>query len=427
MPRPRLEPGTWGVINITTLPDGRYQARGHFRELDGRDRRPSAIAETPEAAAAALRARTAFLTREDAYVSDHSTVDELALWWLDRKHALGALAAGTLENYTTDAKHVVAHFGQLRLSELSIARSETIIRTLAKRDAPLARRVHKTLKAMLADAVRIDARKTNPLAALPAPRLPKAEIYTLAPEQAAILSRAYREWLSQRDKPGPTPDPRIADMLDVLLAVGLRIGELLALRQCDLQLDNATPTLHLRATLTEGKKGEPIWQPHPKAARQRRTIVLPSLAVTALGPYVDGSSSRSPVFPNRSGGWTRTSNVRRILRSFRDEWSEPLERAGIRHGQVTAQLLRRTLATLIANEAGIYRATEQLGHASVLTTERHYVTPAPVVGEASAALIDSLFGAEPAATSDGAAPPAQADDRVARARRKRRSRGSCGS
>lgn len=402
MPRPRLEPGTWGVVSITPLPGGRYRARGHFRDLDGRDRRPSAIGETREAAEAALRARTAFLTREDAYVSDHSTVDELALWWLDRKRSLGPLAAGTLENYTTDAKHVVEHFGQLRLSELTIARCETIIRTLAKRDAPLARRVHRTFKAMLADAVRIDARKTNPLAAFAAPRLPKPEIYTLAPEQAAILSGAYREWLSKRDKPGPRPDPRVADMLDVLLAVGLRIGELLALRHCDLRLDDARPTLRLTATLTDGKKGEPVWQPHPKAARQQRTIVLPALAVTALRPYVDGSASRSPVFPNRLGGWSRPGNMRRILRNFRDEWSEPLERAGIRHGEVTAHLLRRTLATLIANEAGIYRATEQLGHASVLTTERHYVTPAPVVGEASAALVDSLFAVDPALTSGDA-------------------------
>lgn len=407
MPRPRLEPGTWGVVNITPLPDGRYQARAHYGELDGRDRRPSAIADTREAAEAALRTRMAFLTREDAYVSDHSTVDELALWWLDRKRTLGPHAPGTLENYTADAKHVVEHFGHLRLSELTIARSEAIIRTLAKRDAPLARRVHKTLKAMLADAVRIDARKTNPLAAFAAPKLPKAEIYTLAPQQAAILSGAYREWLRKRDKPGPKPDPRVADMLDVLLAVGLRIGELLALRHCDLRLDDPTPTLHLRATLTDGEKGEPVWQPHPKAARQQRTIVLPALAVTALRAYADGSASRSPVFPNRRGGWSRPGNVRRILRNFRDEWSDPLERAGIRHGQVTAQLLRRTLATLIANEAGIYRATEQLGHASVLTTERHYVTPAPVVGATSAALIDSLFGVDPAGD---AVRPAQDED-----------------
>lgn len=410
MPRPRLEPGTWGVISITPLPGGRYQARAHYRELDGRDRRPSAIADTPEAAEAALRARMAFLTREDAYVSDHSTVDEVALWWLDRKRTLGPLAPGTLENYTTNAKRVVEQFGNLRLSELTIARSEAIIRTLAKRDAPLARRVHKTLKAMLADAVRVDARETNPLAAFAAPKVPKAEIYTLAPEQAAILSGAYREWLNKRDKPGPKPDPRVADMFNVLLAVGLRIGELLALRHCDLRLDGPTPTLHLRATLTDGEKGEPVWQPHPKAARQQRMFVLPALAVTALRPYVDGSGSRSPIFPNRLGGWSRPGNVRRILRNFRDEWSDPLERAGIRHGQLTAQLLRRTLATLIANEAGIHRATEQLGHASVLTTERYYVTPAPVVGEASAALIDSLFGVDPAGCLGDAIPPAQDED-----------------
>lgn len=228
MPRPRLERGTWGVIGVTPLPDGRFRARGHFRDLDGRDRRPSATANTPFSAEAALRARTAGLTREDAYLSGRSTVRELAHWWLDRKSAMSGLATGTLESYRTDARHVVEHFGDLRLRDLSIARSETVIRALAKRDAPLARRVHKTLKAMLADAVRVGARKSNPLAAFPAPKLPKAEIYTLAPEQAAILSREYRRWLSQRDKPGPKPDLRVGDMLDVLLGVGLRIGELLA-------------------------------------------------------------------------------------------------------------------------------------------------------------------------------------------------------
>lgn len=55
---------------------------------------------------------------------------------------------------------------------------------------------------------------------------------------------------------------------------------------------------------------------------------------------------------------------------------------------------------MIANEAGVDRAKEQLGHASVTTTERHYITPPRQVGEHTADLIDSVFGGDETAQPD---------------------------
>jgi integrase len=103
------------------------------------------------------------------------------------------------------------------------------------------------------------------------------------------------------------------------------------------------------------------------------------------------SASSAPVFPNRHGACLRPGNIRRILRSFRDDWSEQPETSGIEHNRFTPQLLRRTLATMIANEAGVECAKQQLGHASVSTTERHYITPPRLVGEHTADLTDFMF------------------------------------
>lgn len=261
--------------------------------------------------------------------------------------------------------------------------------------------MRKTLKQMLDDAVRVGAMRSNPVNSVRPPRVPVPEPYTLETAQAQFLRQAYRDWTVQRKKPGPAPDPRVVDMLDVMLSVGLRIGELLALRHRDVDLTSSPPRLVVAATLVDGAKGEPIWPGHTKSRRHRRVLLLPDLAVEALRPYVMATNSSAPVFPNRNGAWARPGNVRRILRSFRDEWSEQLESTGIEHDRFTPQLLRRTLATLIANQAGVDRAKEQLGHASVTTTERHYITPPRIVGGTTVELIDALFGRLPHSTAGG--------------------------
>ena len=314
------------------------------------------------------------------------------MWWLEGVRISGRVSVGTLANYRGDVQHVNRALGEARLSELTIATVDAVIRALAADQPQTAIRVRKTLNLMLNEAVRVGAMRSNPVHSVRPPRVPGKEPYTLEPAQAQFLRKAYRDWLAQRKKPGPAPDPRVPAMLDVMLSLGLRIGELLALRHRDVDLTSTPPTLVVAATLVDDEKGAPKWQANPKARRQRRVLVLPELAVAALRPYVLDSASSAPVFPNRHGAWLRPGNVRRILRSFRDEWSAQLDTSGIEHNRFTPHLLRRTLATMIANEAGVDRAKEQLGHASVTTTERHYITPPRLVGERTVELIDSMFG-----------------------------------
>lgn len=392
MARRRIPLGAFGAIRCYKTEDGRYKARGRFHELSGKYSSPSVMGDTPEEAEALLRARKA--VRPFGVVSIHpdTSVLQASIWWLEGLRISNRVSTGTLANYRGDVKHVNRAIGDARLSELTIATVDAIIRALAADQPQTAIRVRKTLKLMLDEAVRVGAMRTNPVHSVRPPRVPPKEPYTLERAQAQFLREAYRDWLAQRKKPGPAPDPRVPAMLDVMLSLGLRIGELLALRHRDVDLTSTPPTLVVAATLVDDEKGAPKWQANPKARRQRRVLVLPELAVEALRPYVLESASSAPVFPNRYGAWLRPNNIRRILRSFRDEWSAQLETSGIESNRFTPHLLRRTLATMIANEVGIDRAKEQLGHASVTTTERHYIMPPRLVGEHTADLIDSIFG-----------------------------------
>ncbi|GAA1419445.1 hypothetical protein GCM10009640_07160 [Agrococcus citreus] len=59
MARRRTPLGTFGAIRCYETKDGRWKARGRFRELSGKYSSPSAIGDTPEEAEDLLRARKA--------------------------------------------------------------------------------------------------------------------------------------------------------------------------------------------------------------------------------------------------------------------------------------------------------------------------------------------------------------------------------
>ena len=74
----------------------------------------------------------------------------------------------------------------------------------------------------------------------------------------------------------------MADIIDLMLATGCRIGEILALRWSDLDLDGDLPTLTVSGTIkTETGKGT-YRKATPKTDSSRRTVVLPRFAAELL-------------------------------------------------------------------------------------------------------------------------------------------------
>ena len=165
---------------------------------------------------------------------------------------------------------------------------------------------------------------------------------------------------------GPRPSADLADIVDLFLATGLRIGEVLALRWTEVDLTADRPTLAVTGTLIQIKGHGIVRQDATKSAAGRRTVYLPRFAVEVLlrRQTQEPSNSNNAVFATRNGTWVSAHNVRRRWRAIRDgtglEW-------------VTPHAFRKTVATIIEREANAKGADAPLGHTSEAITESYYV------------------------------------------------------
>lgn len=82
--------------------------------------------------------------------------------------------------------------------------------------------------------------------------------------------------------PGPRRTPDLAHIVDILLATGGRIGEVLALRWHDIDLDTTLARLTFAGTIVYVKGRGYHRQPWTKSDAGYRTLTLPRFAVHVL-------------------------------------------------------------------------------------------------------------------------------------------------
>jgi integrase len=104
-----------------------------------------------------------------------------------------------------------------------------------------------------------------------------------SPTSIQAVRGAIRNWQQPvPGKPGPRHTGDLADIVDLMLATGARIGEILALRREDLDLAAACPTLTICGTLVQIKGQGVFRQAWTKSDAGYRMIVLPRFAVGML-------------------------------------------------------------------------------------------------------------------------------------------------
>ncbi|MBB0990928.1 site-specific integrase [Dietzia sp. SLG510A3-30A2] len=305
-------------------------------------------------------------------LKDSSTVAELLEHWITAPARSDRLSPQTLSRYRgVIDRTILPGLGSVRLREATSGRIEAFLRAVPAVSAR--REARGILRQAFAEAARLDAVPVNPVlsttavpSARPAPRsLTVADLAALR-ERIAAWNRRELDG-EETGRQGPARGPDMADMLEVLIGSGVRIGELLALRWCDVVgLDDEGPvTVTVAGTLVE-VRGEGIRrQGHPKSRSGHRTVVLPEFAVAALRRQRARGipSAEDLVFPGRTGGPRWPANVRTAWRAIR----------GDEYAWVKPHTFRRTVATLVEREAGLSAATAQLGHSGTAVTERHYV------------------------------------------------------
>jgi integrase len=385
MARPPLPIGTWGKIRTEKLGPNRYCARTRFRDYDGKTRDIEAAGTTgPDAIRALkvkLRDRT---TPNDDEITRETRISTLAELWLDEITAEERLTPQTIHRYRTSVRvAILPALGNLRIREASVGRLDKFLRGIATAHPSAAKGAKVVLGQMLALAVRHGAIPTNPVRETGRLRRPRRKVVALTDEHLHAVRAAIRDWQQPvPGKPGPRHTGDLADIVDLMLATGARIGEVLALRWEDLDLGAERPTLTICGTLVYVKGQGYFRQEWTKSDAGYRMIVLPKFAVGMLlaRKLVAANNPHDAIFASRRGTWLAPNNVRR-------QWRQA--RADTDLGWVTPHTFRKTVATLIDQEADTKSAAAQLGHASEEITNTYYVAK-PVLAPDVSEILEQL-------------------------------------
>jgi len=176
---------------------------------------------------------------------------------------------------------VLPSVGGLKLREVTTGRLDRLLLKLREQSVNRQRKAKVVLGAMPAIAVRHDAIPVNPARGTSRVHRPKQETKALRVEDLVEIRAAVRRWVNA-DRPGPKATGDMADIIDLMLATGCRIGEVLALRWSDFELDWDLPTLAVSGTIkTETGKGT-YRKATPKSDASQRTVVLAPFAAELL-------------------------------------------------------------------------------------------------------------------------------------------------
>ncbi len=391
--RPPTSVGTWGSIRTKEVRPGVHRARTRIRDKDGVTREVTATGTTKAAAERALMEK--LVTRStptQQVVTADTTIAKLADLWLSYLRAEGRIESTTIKEYERVLTGVVLpELGGLRLREATTSRIDLFLLRVRGRSVNRQRKAKVVLGAMIDMAVRHDALPVNPVRQTSRVRRTKTEPRSLTVEDLATVRAAVRAWMT-KDRPGPKPTSDMADIIDLMLATGARIGEVLALRWSDIDLDAPRPNLTINGTIkTEPGKGT-YRKATPKSAAGVRTVVLPDFAVEALCRRRKSARANpsDAVFPTRNGTWQQVNNVERRWRQIRQdtglEW-------------VTPHTFRKTVATLISERVSSETASQQLGHSSPAITREFYISK-PAIAADVAHVLQEL--SDPSGTEDDA-------------------------
>ena len=385
--RPRTPIGTHGAIN-TRREGGRVVAETRVRDLDGRLRQARASGAT----AAAARARLLERIRERpdlpsaGVLRPTSSFADLADLWLADLD-LRDLAVNTKENYRTCLRlHVRPAFEHYTLAEVTTGRVEWFLMKQAKLSPSQAKQTRTLLNMLFGFALRHDAMARNPVEGTSQLRRTKATPQALTIEQITAIRKAAAQWRSGPGLPGPKPDGQVRDIIEILLGTAMRIGEVLALRPCDLQELPMGMVACVNGTVVQRKGSGAERQDRPKTDASIRRIPVPDFAAVVLRRRAHGLPGERTIFANRGDGPLSPYNVRRTFRDF-------LTEAGLGDSGISLRWYRRTGATVIARGMGSDAAAAYLGHTSTVITEGHYIERDRTVDPTPAAFLERTLRA----------------------------------
>jgi integrase len=287
MARPRTPIGTFGDIDFTTLGPERVRARTRVRDFDGQVRRVEATGATRKLPEHRLKEKLtvrATHTGGTRQLTPESSFTELVEVWLADLDLEGGLAPSTRALYERNLRQLVMPaFEHYTLREVTIGRIEPFLKSLAaNKSYSYAKQAKTVLNLALGLAARYEAIPKNPVREAKRMKKPPSEAVSLTPHQIEAIRSGARAWRRGPGVSGPPPDGQLEQIIEVMLGTSARIGEVLAIRKCDVDVTR-TPTTVLVCGTIVFPKGKPTTrQSHPKTASSTRLVSVPSFTAAVL-------------------------------------------------------------------------------------------------------------------------------------------------
>jgi integrase len=388
--RERLIVGTYGDISCSKQANGSWQARARYCDLDGVVRQYRKSGETKNKAKANLKAFFGEHTGTfgDGVLAPDDNVQCLLDFWFEQMEgAEGGPSSETLDHYRSHVRWVLDSDKTeqpLGAYQLRHVRPVTIQASLDSSgvSADMRKRIRSVLVRAFDLAIFHEAINGNPATSVPSIPVPKVKKKPVPAQDLDAVRAAIREWANAEKRNGPK-SVDLPDIVEMLVATGMRIGELLALRWSDIELtpppsrrndEGWFPWLMVNGQITS--KGTRV--DYGKTDAAIRPIALPDWASALLRrrKVAQAPNDLDAVFVTRNGTWHYPTNVQGRLRHIRllDDYADLTALQG-----VTPHSFRRTVATEIDEVYDAEAAKNQLGHTSKTVTERHYINRKLVV------------------------------------------------
>ncbi|WP_376954365.1 tyrosine-type recombinase/integrase [Arthrobacter methylotrophus] len=336
-------------------------------------------ADEKKSTAALKRKITATLQSAGSEITALSPIRELAeLWYADKREE--GLAPNTVERHRQILDtYILKAIGGLPVREATTGKLDRLVKEVSRRNGPgTAKLVKSVLAGMMGLATRYDALEHNPVDNVQTPKQPRPNVRALSPEQYAELraiaveklrpatreERRARAGDDGRRMGGANRSGTLLDVMDFLIATGVRPAEALALTWEKVTLDAEVPFVQIDSTVVRLRGQGLIIQPRTKTG-DTRLLALPEHAISMLNrrrpALIEGSRL---VFTSVRGTLIDPATMRKI---WRDVFRET------EYSWVTQKTLRKTVATALSWAQNPGFAATQLGHTSDAMTRRFYI------------------------------------------------------
>lgn len=368
--------GAHGAIRIDRITHGdgeRIRARTRVRTQDGRYVQIERLGTSEAGATAAVKKaaleRSVAVTGSDEF-SPSMTLNALAAAFIADCIA-ARRSSGTIRQYKSVVDTHLKPRGALTLGELTTGRLQRIVDSIDGEGSRA--NVRRVLSSALSLAVRNDALVKNPMEGVRRETSGVNSDRTHVPPESVdkFLADIYaNEHLLRNDAAEPS---------ELMILMGLRVGELCALQWSDIDFDAGT--LQIEATAVREKGIGMLRQPAPKTDASRRTLAIPARAKTLLLARFERMGNPTP-------GESVFLSVRGTVRDPQTI-TKAVGAAGAALGfpRITSHSFRRTTATLL-HAAGLSPKdiADFLGHKNPAMTEAAYIQRQQGAARAAAAI-----------------------------------------